>query len=134
MELKDNTLTLKGQRQRETKVKEEQYHRREQVYSMAANSERTHEPLIFVLRFGRRPDTYPTDQQPPLAHRMGWREITAFRLTLPRRDSLSPELQQVQASRLIGLQEGDDYQLEVCFDGGEMGQEVHLTPELHVTL
>jgi HSP20 family protein len=32
MELKDNTLTLKGQRSRETEVKEEQYHRRERAY------------------------------------------------------------------------------------------------------
>jgi HSP20 family protein len=32
VELKDNTLTLKGQRQHETEVKEEQYHRRERAY------------------------------------------------------------------------------------------------------
>lgn len=32
VEIKDNTLTLKGQRQQETKVKEEQYHRRERIY------------------------------------------------------------------------------------------------------
>jgi HSP20 family protein len=32
VELKDNSLTLKGQRRHETEVKEEQYHRRERAY------------------------------------------------------------------------------------------------------
>jgi HSP20 family protein len=32
VELKDNTLTLKGQRQEEKEVKEEQFHRRERAY------------------------------------------------------------------------------------------------------
>jgi HSP20 family protein len=32
VELKDNSLTLKGQRQNEKEVKEEQYHRRERAY------------------------------------------------------------------------------------------------------
>jgi len=32
VELKDNSLTLKGQRQHEAEVKEEQYHRRERAY------------------------------------------------------------------------------------------------------
>jgi HSP20 family protein len=32
VELKDNSLTLKGQRQDEKEVKEEQYHRRERTY------------------------------------------------------------------------------------------------------
>lgn len=32
VELKDSRLTLRGQRQRETEVKEEQYHRRERAY------------------------------------------------------------------------------------------------------
>jgi HSP20 family protein len=32
VELKDNTLTLKGQRQEEKEVKDEQYHRRERSY------------------------------------------------------------------------------------------------------
>jgi HSP20 family protein len=32
VEIKDNTLTLKGQRQDEKEVKEEQYHRRERSY------------------------------------------------------------------------------------------------------
>jgi HSP20 family protein len=32
VELKDNSLRLKGQRQDEKEVKEEQYHRRERVY------------------------------------------------------------------------------------------------------
>jgi hypothetical protein len=35
---------------------------------------------------------------------------------------------------LIGLQPGDDYHLEVRFDGGEAPQAVHLTPELPLTL
>jgi HSP20 family protein len=32
VEIKDSTLTLKGQRSRETEAKEEQYHRRERAY------------------------------------------------------------------------------------------------------
>jgi len=77
----------------------------------------------------------PVDQRPPLNHCVGWRELTAIRLALPRRESLSPELQKVQAIGLIGIEEGDHYHLEVSFDAEEEHRrEAYLTPELPLTL
>lgn len=101
---------------------------------VAANSERSQEPLIFVSWLGRRPDSYPEDQRPPLVHRIGWREITSIRVTLPLQEYPSPELRKVQDLGLIGVRAGDEYCLEIWCDGGQARREAHLAPELPLHL
>ena len=100
---------------------------------IAANSERSQEPLIFVSWAGRRPDAYPEDQRPPLDHTIGYREITDVRVVLPLRDSPSPELRKIQELGLISVLMEDEYRMEICFDEGQARQEAHLVPELPLT-
>lgn len=101
---------------------------------IAANSDRRQEPLIFVSWAGRRPDAYPEGQQPPMDHRIGCREVTSLRVTLPLRESHSPELRKVHDLGLIGIRAGDEYCVEVRCDGGRAQQEARLAPELPLHL
>ena len=100
---------------------------------IATNSERCHEPLIFVSTPGRRPDRFPEGQRPPLEHAVGYQEITDVRVVLPLRDSLSPELRKIQELGLISVLAGDEYRMEICFDEGKARQEAPFVPELPLT-
>ncbi len=101
---------------------------------IAANSERSHEPLLFISRPGKRPDAYPDDQRPPMNHRIGCREVTSLHVTLPLRVSPSPELRKVQDLGLISVWTGDEYCVEISCDGGQAHQEADLAPELPLHL
>ncbi len=100
---------------------------------IATNSERCHEPLVFVSLAGRRPDALPEDQRPPLDHTVGYRQITDVRVALPLRESPSPELRKIQELGLVNVLVEDEYRMEICFDEGQARQETHFVPELPLT-
>lgn len=101
---------------------------------IAVNSERSQEPLLFVSWLGKRPDARSEDQRPPMNHRIGCREVTSLHVTLPLRESPSRELRQVQDLGLIGVHIGDEYHVDISFDGEQARQQALLAPELPLHL
>lgn len=92
------------------------------------------EPLLFYLPFARRPDRYPDDRRPPLAHGAGLREMTRVELTVPSSVTLSPELRSVVDRRLVGLRAGTGHGVEWGFDGERRGGRADLRPDLPVVV
>jgi len=102
---------------------------------MATNSRIIHEPLLFCIPFGGRPDAYPADRCEPIDHPVGWREITAVRVTVsagpePAERDLSEPLRALQEVEGITVQTGPRHLLEIQFDGGRRKQRMDCTPAL----
>lgn len=97
--------------------------------AMGQNSHRSSEPLLFAGSGRTRPDAYPEDQQVPLAHRFGGREITSVCVTLLQ-PPVSPEWHAMQGLGLVEFRQGETYHLELGFDDLQTGQEADFRPLL----
>ena len=85
--------------------------------------------MLFFIPFGKRPDSVPVEQRQPLVHSSGF-EITALRMTLPRREPASRAVQAVQGAGLVSFGTGDEQLAEIEFDHGGQGQSADFRPVL----
>jgi len=97
---------------------------------VAENSADTTEPLLFYMSFGRRADDYPAERKQPLAHAIGFEEITEVKITLPGAQSSSKALQATQRIGLASFASGPSHLAEVTFDAGKQGRLRDFRPEL----
>jgi hypothetical protein len=92
--------------------------------AVGENSAILKEPMVFQTPFGRRPDLFPPEKTQPLAHPIGWREITRVTVISPVRDRPSPAWQGVLDTRQVELEFGAEYCIELGFDGEGQGQRL----------
>jgi hypothetical protein len=97
-------------------------------FGIAKNSEVTTEPFLCYLESGKRPDSYPSNRQQPMRHAMGIREITRVSLVSPGASKISPELKAVIEAGLIELRHGDNYSIEIGFDGESQQKVMDFQP------
>jgi Glyoxalase-like domain len=98
--------------------------------SVGTNSSVLTEPMLFQTPFGKRPDRYSTEKAQPLAHPIGWQEITRVELFSHAIDRPSPALQAAVNTDRIGLRLGAEYCVELGFDGEVQGHRVDFWPGL----
>lgn len=91
-----------------------------------------HEPFVFAIPFGGRPDAAPPDRRQPLAHPSGATMITALRMTLP--GAASPALLALQHAGVVMLAHGDAPALALELDHARAGRMLDLHPGLPLVL
>ncbi|MEN3334602.1 MAG: hypothetical protein V7641_3967 [Blastocatellia bacterium] len=97
---------------------------------VADNSVDTAEPLLFYMSFGNRADRYSGERRQPLAHAIGFKEITGISITLPGAQASSKALQAVERSGLARVISGPSHLAEVIFDHEKHAQTKDFRPEL----
>jgi hypothetical protein len=100
--------------------------------TVGTNSDVLTEPMLFQTPFGKRPDQYEKAQ--PLEHGVGLREITRVEIVSPVKNNPSRELQAVIDTNQIKLRVGEEYCVELGFDGELQGQKVDFRPGLPLIL
>lgn len=101
---------------------------------VAMNAGELHEPFLFAIPFGGRPDRYPAERRQPLDHPAGLREVTAVKMTLPSALPQSPALRYLHESGTVKIVSGDRYRLHLAFDQGAQGKVAALEPVLPLIL
>ena len=99
-----------------------------------ANSENLSEPLIFISPSSQKPANYPLEKQRPLTHQAGFKEITALRVILPRDKNFSLEVTKLIELGIIEFSHGDNYHLEIEFDGGKEDKLQYFQPILPISI
>lgn len=94
------------------------------------NSNILTEPMLFQISFGMRPDRFPPEQRQPLEHQVNLREITRVELVTPNNNNPSPELQAVLDMGIIRQRLGEEYCVELGFDGERGSQKMDFRPNL----
>jgi hypothetical protein len=97
------------------------------------NSEVLAEPMLLHMPFGSRPDKVPEARRQPVAHRIGFREVTRVRLIQPEAVALSPELGSLLGCGSFSVVPGPSHALELGFDHEQEGKSVTFAPELPIT-
>ncbi|MCC5627761.1 VOC family protein [Nostoc sphaeroides CHAB 2801] len=88
---------------------------------IATNSDNLSEPLIFISPTTRKPTNYPLERRPSLVHKVGFKEITALKITLPGVQNFSAEVKTLIELGLVQFSHGNFYQLEIEFDNAKSG-------------
>jgi len=88
------------------------------------------EPLLFVIPFGGRPDTFPADRRQPLEHACGFREITDLEMMIPNPEPLSSAVQFVHDTGLVKFRAGDEFRVDIEFDHGGQARSCDFRPHL----
>lgn len=101
---------------------------------IASNAALLAEPLLFYLSSGRRPDCQSTDRRQIMQQSAGLRELTRIDLFTPHAGPLSPALAAVTQTSLVHIRPGDEYLLELGFDGETRGQSADFRPELPLVI
>ncbi len=88
------------------------------------------EPMWFFLAFGSSPARASADRQQPMAHRIGFSEITSICITVP--GLLATSLPARCAALLDGVDiiGGNDHLLTLSFDSETSGESVDFRPAL----
>lgn len=94
------------------------------------NSDILTDPMLFQISFGMRPDRYSPEKTQPLEHRVNLREITRVELVTPASNNPSPELQAMLDAEIIQQRLGEEYCVELEFDGEMGGQKTDFRPKL----
>lgn len=97
---------------------------------VAQNASRPHEPMLFSIPFGGRPDRYPAERQQPLNHPLGFREITGLRIGLPLAGAKSTALQAIEQDGFVSFVNNEEHLAEVTFDRAKAGRSVDFRPAL----
>jgi hypothetical protein len=100
---------------------------------VANNSDLLHEPMLFYIPFGRRPDAAAEELRQPLDHSCGFREITRVHWSGPTVDSVSPELDAVLASGALSIGMAGRHALQIGFDREARGMRLTVEPLLPVS-
>lgn len=95
---------------------------------VGVNSERLHEPLLFLLPGSRKAAWEPT------RHPNGAKRITGISMAFPGADQPSPELQALLALDLFETIPGLDMMMTVELDGAPGNETVDLRPALPLLL
>jgi hypothetical protein len=98
--------------------------------AVGENSAILTEPMVFQTPFGKRPDQFLPEKAQPLAHPIGWREITRVTVISPVHDRPSPAWQAVLDTQQVELVFGAEYWIELGFDGEVQGQRLDCRPAL----
>lgn len=98
--------------------------------AVGTNSDDLAEPMLFQTPFGKRPDRFAAEKTQPLNHLLNLREVTRVEFISPAASRPSPELQAVLETGQVQLRAGDEYCIELGFDGGKQGQQVDFRPQL----
>lgn len=88
------------------------------------------EPMWFFLSKGVRPDTLPSERRQPLAHEIGFVEMTSLRLTMPKTETLSEPALAAGSIADVRFVEGDEHLLEITFDNAARGLLQDFRPAL----
>ncbi len=94
------------------------------------NSEILTEPMFFQTPFGQRPDQQTIEKRLPFIHPIGLQEITRTELVTPMADCPSLEMRSVLETDQLKLRFGEEYWIELGFDGESQGQQIDFRPEL----
>lgn len=94
------------------------------------NSEVLTEPMLFQTPFGKRPDQQPIERRLPFVHPIGLQEITRAELVSPMAEHLSLEMRSVLKTDQLKIRFGDEYCIELGFDGESQGKQIDFRPEL----
>ena len=97
---------------------------------VAKNETYPQEPMLFFIPFGGRPDRYPVERQQPLAHPIGFREITGLRIGLPMKAPKSTAVQAIEQDEFISSVNNGEHLAEVTFDQANAGRSVDFRPAL----
>jgi Glyoxalase-like domain len=100
---------------------------------VAANAVFPAEPLVFYLPIASRPDRYPAERTQPLQHPVGFREMSAVSITLPK-SGLSDPLAALSSLGLVRWATGSGHLAEVIFDEGQRRQLIDCRPSLPLVL
>jgi hypothetical protein len=102
--------------------------------AIANNSEMLTEPMFFQTPFGKRPDQQPIEKRRPFVHPIGLQEMTRVELVSPMADYPSSEMRSVLEESEIKLRFGEEYWIELGFDGESQGEQIDFRPELPLIL
>jgi hypothetical protein len=102
--------------------------------AVGENSAILTEPMVFQTPFGKRPDQFSPEKAQPLAHPIGWREITRVTVISPVQDRPSPAWQAVLDTQQVELEFGTEYWIELGFDGEVQGQRLDCRSQLPLVL
>ena len=100
---------------------------------IATNGDALHEPMLFVIPSGRRPDAAPPADMQPLRHENGVREVTRLALD-GAPEQPSEALAAVAGLGLVELRAASQPCLVLGFDDEAAGQVVDLSPTLPLVL
>ncbi len=106
----------------------------EMSIAVGNNSENLMEPMLFEIPFGKRPDQLPPHKAQPLAHPIGWREMTRLTIVSPVISAPSPEFQALLDGGFVTLEHGGEYCVELGFDRELQGQRIDLRPDLPLVM
>ncbi|GAB4213928.1 MAG: VOC family protein [Synechococcales cyanobacterium] len=95
--------------------------------AMAITSDDPHQPLMFGIPFGQRPDRFPPERAQPLHHANGWHQITRITYLHPP-ESLSPSCPGLLTRPSLG------HGVELGIDQEAQGQRLDLSPTLPLRL
>jgi hypothetical protein len=99
-------------------------------FQVGTNSNLLTEPMLFLLAFARRPDSYSPEKRQPLQHPIGFHELTRVELVSPHLENLSPALHAIAGANLVRLRRGAAFLMEMGFDGEAQGHAHDLRPAL----
>ena len=99
-------------------------------FAVGNNSEILTEPMFFQTPFGKRPDQQPIEKRVPFVHPIGIQEITRLELVSPMADYPSPEMRSVLETGQLKLRFGEEYWIELGFDGESQGEHIDFRPEI----
>ncbi len=100
---------------------------------VATNAGVLHEPFIFAISFGGRPDASPPDRRQPIDHPAGLRELTKVTVTLPPFGAFSPALRYLVDSGIVDVRPGTKVALALEFDHAKARRSASFAPRLPLT-
>jgi hypothetical protein len=86
--------------------------------------------MVFQTPFGKRPDQFVPERVQPLAHPIGWREMTRLMVIMLMLKHVSTSWQAVLATGQVQVAQGAEYCLELGFDGEMQGKRWDGRPDL----
>jgi len=92
------------------------------------------EPLLFYLPAARRPDRAPAETRQPLFHGADLQEMSRLECVLPTAVRPSLELQSIIQGGPLIFREGEEYRIEVGFDGESRKGQADFRPGLPIVL
>ena len=99
-------------------------------FQVATNAAVLTEPMLFYLPFLQRPDARPSAERQKVEHKAGLRAITRLKMLGPVSESFSPALTTLIRADLVQVRTGEDYLVEVGFDGESLGRVEDFRPAL----
>lgn len=97
---------------------------------VATNAGMLHEPFIFAIAFGGRPDASPPDRRQPCDHPAGLREVTKVIMSLPQAGACSPALRYLVDSGIVDVRTGAKFALALEFDHAAARRSASFAPRL----